>query len=386
MAGFNQPNVGTAVAESLEPRVLLAHSVSGLQQTNLVSNRAGIAAAHVDPLLENPWGIANAPGGPFWVTDNGTGKSTLYDGAGVKDSLTITITGAGGVAAAPTGEVFNGGSGFAVSQGGKSGPAEYLFVGEDGGISGWNQQVNADHTVIAVDHSAEEAIYKGVTIGSWQRKRYLYAADFHNGDIEVYDDKFVKQSWRGAFGDSKLPAGYGPFNVQAIGNRIYVTFAKKDAAGEDEVAGAGLGRVDVFDGGGHLLMRFKKGKFMDAPWAVTQAPANWGKFGGDILVGQFGNGTIAAFKAKNGKFHGLLHGTDGKPVSIEGLWALTFGNGAANADPRKLYFTAGPNDEADGLFGSLALVARKKSTSGGTGGTVGAGGGMYQAWGRLAVP
>jgi uncharacterized protein (TIGR03118 family) len=355
-----------SIAEPLEERRMLA--AMGLRQTNLVSNRAGIPAAHVDAQLVNPWGIANAPGGPFWVTDNETGVATLYDGAGVKDPLVVTVSAPGAADAAPTGEVFNGGGGFAVTQGGRSGPAEYIFVGEDGGISGWNQSVNADHTVVAVDHSGEGAAYKGVTIAAWQGKRYLYAADFHNGDVEVYDDHFVKQNWRGAFGDSKLGSGYAPFNVQAIGNRVYVAFAKREAAGDDEVAGAGLGRVDVFDGGGHLLKRFKRGPFMDAPWGMTVAPANWGKFGGDILVGQFGNGTIAAFRGKSGKFHGLLHATDGTPVAIDGLWALSFGNGAANANARSLYFTAGPNEEADGLFGKLELVALRSAGSSGSGG------------------
>ena len=366
---------GISVAEPLEERRMFAHTVMGLQQTNLVSNRAGFSAAHIDSQLVNPWGIANAPGGPFWVTDNESGVATLYDGAGVKDPLVVTVVGAGGGQAKPTGEVFNGGSGFAVSQGGRSGAAEYIFVGEDGGISGWNQTVNANHTVVAVNHSGEGATYKGVTIGAWQGKRYLYAADFKNGDIEIYDDKFVKQNFPGAFGDSKLGAGYAPFNVQAIGSRVYVAFARREAGGDEEVAGAGLGRVDVFDGGGHLLKRFKRGPFMNAPWGITVAPANWGKFGGDILVGQFGNGTIAAFRSKSGKFHGLIHGTDGNPVAIDGLWGLTFGNGAANSNARTLYFTAGPNDEEDGLFGKLELVARgAKGTTQGSGGMGGIGG------------
>jgi uncharacterized protein (TIGR03118 family) len=346
--------------EALEGRRLLSggggHNADFVTQTNLVSDGA-TPAALVDPNLVNPWGISNLPGGPFWVSDNGMGLATLYDGAGTKSGLEVSIPGAGGGDAAPTGQVSNAGSGFVVTKGGKSEAAKFIFAGEDGGITGWNPKVDPTNAVMAVDHSKDGAVFKGLAKGDANGQTYLYASDFHNGRVDVFNDSFTEQHWSGAFVDSRIPKGFAPFGIQNLNGKIYVTYAKQDADAHDDVAGRGNGFVDAFDTSGHLLGRLQHGKYFNSPWGLTVAPADWGQFAGDVLVGQFGSGQIAAFDGR-GKFDGLLSNKDGSAVKIDGLWALTFGNGAKNADPEKLYFTAGTNGEADGLFGNLALTQR----------------------------
>jgi uncharacterized protein (TIGR03118 family) len=367
--GFASLRIVSSGVEALEGRRMLSGGGGGggegrsadfVTQTNLVSDGA-VPAALVDPKLVNPWGISNLPGGPFWVSDNGAGLATLYDGQGAKQALEVTIPGAGGGEAAPTGQVSNPGAAFLVSvvtpQGIKSGPAKFIFAGEDGGISGWNPNVDPTHAILKVDHTRDGAIFKGLAKGDLGGKTYLFATDFHNARVDVFDDTFTEQHWAGAFGDPRVPKGFAPFGVQNLNGTIYVTYAKQDADAEDDVAGRGNGFVDAFDTGGHLLGRLEHGRYFDSPWGLAQAPADWGQFAGDVLVGQFGSGQIAAFNSR-GKFDGLLRNQDGSAVKIEGLWSLTFGNGAKNADPEKLYFTAGPNDEADGLFGSLSLTQR----------------------------
>jgi uncharacterized protein (TIGR03118 family) len=345
--------------EMLEERRLLSgsgHESDFVTQTNLVSDGA-TPAALVDPRLVNPWGISNLPGSPFWISDNGTGFATLYDGAGAKAPLEVSIPGAGGNDAAPTGQVSNTGTGFVVTNGTKSAPALFIFAGEDGGITGWSPMVDPTHAVIANDHSFDGAIFKGLAKADANGQSYLYATDFHNNRVDVFDSSFTEQHWAGAFSDRRIPKGFAPFGIQNLNGKIYVTYAKQDADAEDDVAGPGNGFVDVFDARGHLRDRLQHGKYFSSPWGLTVAPSDWGQFAGDVLVGQFGSGQIAAFSS-HGKFDGLLRNKDGSPVVIDGLWALTFGNGAKNADPEKLYFTAGPNDEADGLFGNLTLTQR----------------------------
>lgn len=361
--------------EPLEQRRLLSagghghvHEADFFTQTNLVSDVLP-AANPSDPHLKNAWGISNLPGSPFWVSSNGKGLALLYDGKGAKRPLEVAIPGAGGQDAAPTGQVANPGSGFVVDVKNPdgtvkaSGPARFIFVGEDGGISGWNPGVDGTHAILKIDDSDEGAIYKGATLATDAGGHtFLYVTDFHNNSVDVYDSTWAEQTLaKGAFTDKRLPKGYAPFGVQNIGGMIYVTYAKQDAAGEDDVAGPAKGFVDVFDTSGHLVNRLQHGSFMNAPWGVAQAPADWGQFSGDVLVGMFGSGRIAAFDPASGKFEGLLRNQDGSALKIDGLWALTFGNGAANADPNTLYFTAGPNDESNGLFGSLTLHQRMVS-------------------------
>jgi uncharacterized protein (TIGR03118 family) len=340
-----------ALMESLEDRQLF--SVPFFIQTNLVSDVS--TASHHDVNLKNPWGLAAVSNGPWWVANNGTGTSTAYMGNGSSIGYTVKIPGADGVAGhgRPTGIVANETGGFIITQGANSAPAEYVFVGEDGVISGWNIGVDSVNAISKFT-STNGAIYKGATMGVSNGNTMLYAADFHNGAIDVFDNSFTKSNgFAGKFADSRLPAGYAPFNISNVGGKLYVSYAKQDADKEDEVAGAGKGFVDVFTTGGDLVRRLAHGKFLDAPWAVTRAPKGFGKLGGSVLVGNFGSGKIAAFNAKNGKFKALMTNSRGKAVVINGLWGLAFGNNSQAGSSKTLFFAAGIADEAHGLFGTL---------------------------------
>jgi uncharacterized protein (TIGR03118 family) len=324
-------------------------------QANLVSNGT-IPAAHTDPNLVNPWGIAFNPTAFWWVNDNGTGLSTLYDSAGAKNALEVAVPPAAGSTdhSAPTGIVFSGGGDFVVSENGKSGPSRFLFVTENGTLSGWNPGVDLTHAVLAVDNSAGGAIYKGLALGSVGGNNFLYAADFHNNAIDVFDKGFSPVHTPGAFTDRKLPKDYAPFNIQDLGGNLFVTYAQQDAEKTDEVAGKGKGFIDEFDTSGKLIKRFAEHGPLNAPWGLALAPANFGEFSNDILVGNFGDGRLMAFNQK-GDFRGYLRDHDHKPIVIEGLWGIGFGNGNVAGPTNTLFFAAGPNDEADGLFGSLTL-------------------------------
>jgi uncharacterized protein (TIGR03118 family) len=321
-------------------------------QTNLVSDIPGLAPT-TDHFLVNPWGIARAPAGPWWVSDNGTGVSTLYTGAGVPVEIpagvqfVVNIPNAPGSSgnASPTGTVFNGSTDFHGDV--------FIFVSEDGIISGWNPAVNLLNAVIEVNHSAT-AIYKGVTIASFSGSNYLYAADFHTGVLEIFDKNFQPFSFGvNAFVDPQIPDGFGPFNVQAIGNAVVVTYAKQDKDAEDEVAGKGLGFVDVFTPNGTLLMRLESGDWMNAPWGVALAPANFGELSNRLLIGNFGSGQIAAFDAEDGSFVSFLKQSPGAPMKINGLWGLEFGNGGPAGPTNSLFFAAGHANEHHGLFGTI---------------------------------
>jgi uncharacterized protein (TIGR03118 family) len=339
------------VVERLEGRSLLS---AGYVQTNLVSDIPGAAQA-TDANLVNPWGIALAPGEPFWVSDNGTGKSTLYDGAGAVQPLVVTIPApTAGATAAPTGVVFNPSNTFSVSAGGKSGASAFIFATEDGTIAGWSPAVNSTQAVIAVDRSAAGAVYKGLAIGSSAAGTFLYATDFHNGTVDVFNTSFAKVSLAGSFSDPSIPAGFAPFGVQNIGGSLFVTYAKQNDEKHDDVAGAGNGYVDVFDTSGNLVKRFASQGALDSPWGLAQAPASFGALGGDILVGNFGDGTINAFDPNSGAPLGPLQGASGQTLAIPGLWGLTFGTGGSGGSTGTLYFTAGTDHEQHGLFGSLA--------------------------------
>ena len=315
-------------------------------QTNLVSNRADQGASVIDPSLRNPWGISASATSPMWVSDNGTGVTTLYRGDGSKVPLTVTIPpGAGsdpGSLGTPTGTVFNG-------NGAEFRGDRFLFATEDGTLAGW-QPAFGGVARTEVDNSlpAPGAVYKGLALGSTTTGDRLYAANFRGGAIDVFDSSYNPA---GSFTDPKIPANYAPFNVQNLGGLLYVTFAMRDAAGHDDIAGQGHGFVDAFDTNGNLLRRLVSHGQLDSPWGLAIAPASFGDFAGDLLVGNFGNGRINAYTLDKGNFRGELTRTNGAPISIDGLWALQVGNAAA--DTNAVYFTAGINDEADGLFGTV---------------------------------
>jgi len=328
--------------------------------TNLVADVPG-AAVNTDPNLVNPWGISFSATSPFWIADNGTGLSTLYNGAGATIPLVVTIpTPSGGTPPSkPTGTVFNGTTDFVVSGNGVSAAAVFLFATEDGTISGWSPTVDRANAILAVDNSALGAIYKGLAIATTKKgKNFIYATNFHDGYVEMYDGNFqlVKQ-----FTDYNLPDGYAPFGIQTINDKLYVTFAKQDDEKEDDVAGRGFGFVDVFDlDGDHHHRLVSRGR-LNAPWGLALAPADFGKFSGDLLVGNFGDGRIHAYGHRSGKFHGTLRMKHHVPITIDGLWGLAFGTGAPNSGPTNaLFFTAGPDDESHGLFGEIQAVEHSK--------------------------
>jgi uncharacterized protein (TIGR03118 family) len=323
------------------------------RQTNLVSDLPGLAEL-TDSDLVNPWGLAAGPTTPAWVADNGTNKATIYrgfvNGSPIqKAGLVVNIPGG-----APTGQVFNGTPGFVVSSGTASAPAVFLFNSEGGQVTGWNPGVPPPppSTQAQVGASVPDAIYKGLAIASAGDGTFLYAADFHNGRIDVFDSSFTLVHLSGSFSDDEIPAGFAPFNVQALGGLLYVAYAKQDADREDEVAGPSLGFVDVYDTSGHLLRHLIERGQLNAPWGLALAPAGFGRFAGALLVGNFGNGRINAYDPGTGEFLGRLRNEDGGPIEIEGLWALRFGNGVTG-NPTTLLFTAGIDDEAHGLFGAI---------------------------------
>lgn len=323
-------------------------------QTNLVSDLPGMAA-FTDPDLVNPWGIAFGTTSPFWVSDNGTGKSTLYNTSGTKQSLVVSIPAPGGGVAAPTGVVFNGTGAFPLAPGGPS--SVFLFATENGTIAGWHPTLGTMASTL-VDNGGADAIYKGLAVSGSGSAARLYAANFHAGTVDAFDATFAP-ILPGSFVDPLLPSGFAPFNVQSFAGQLYVTYARQDAAGEDDVPGPGNGFIDVFDLNGTLVRRLASGGPLNSPWGMTMAPAGFGDFGGSLLVGNFGGGTIDAFDPATGVFLGALNGADGSLLRIPGLWGLTFGNGGNGGDPNLLYFAAGipgPGGELEdhGLFGSLA--------------------------------
>jgi uncharacterized protein (TIGR03118 family) len=331
-------------------------------QQNLVSDIPGLAEI-TDSSLVNSWGISESSTSPFWISDNGTGLSTLYAVPGTsppvtKQGLTVTINPAAGAAsAAPTGTVFNSSPGTGFTIAGKK--AVFLFDSEDGAISGWNPAFGTGSTaIVAVDHGSPDpslnAVYKGLAI-STVNGGTLYATNFRAGTVEAYDSSF-NPTLVGDFVDPSLPAGYAPFNDEVINGELYVTYAVQDAAKHDDVAGLGNGLVDIFNLNGTFDERLISHGLLDSPWGMAIAPSSFGTLAGDLLVGNFGNGMINAYNATTGTFIGTLDGADGNPLVIDGLWALTIGNGAAGGSLNTLYFTAGPDGESHGLFGALTVV------------------------------
>jgi uncharacterized protein (TIGR03118 family) len=318
---------------------------------NLVSD-GGVPAERTDPNLVNGWGITAGPTTPWWVSNEATDTSTLYGGDGTPRPLVVTVAGG------PTGDVFNGSADFKVSVGGGTpAPARFLFATLSGEVRGWNPTVAATEAVVGYDGTEDGAIYTGLATGASAGANYLYAADFHNAEVEVLDGQFEEQEWDGAFVDPNLPAGYAPFGIQNVAGMIVVTYALQDADAEEEVAGPGLGVVDAFGTDGSFLGRIASGGDLNAPWGVALAPSTFGKFSGHLLIGNFGDGRITAYRATAGGWEprGKLKGTNHRPISIDGLWGIGFGNGAGSGPTNTLYFAAGPDDEEHGLFGSITL-------------------------------
>ncbi|MGJ7918616.1 TIGR03118 family protein [Massilia sp. LXY-6] len=319
---------------------------------SLVADTAG--AEHVDTHLVNGWGIAFNPTGFVWVANNGSATSTLYDGNGVPQTLVVAIPPGSGGTASPTGIVFNGSTSFQVTQNGVAGASAFIFATETGTLSGWSPAVNRTNAILAVDTGVGGAVYKGLAIASFAGANYLYAADFRNARVDVYNANWNRVTLPGGgFSDPSLPVGYAPFGIQAIGGRIYVAYAQRTAGSIDETKGAGLGIVDVFDAGGALMRRLVTGGALNAPWGLAMAPANFGGASNMLLVGNFGDGKINAYKPDTGEFAGTLMKADRTPIVIDGLWGIAFGNGLNNQPANTLFFAAGPGDEAHGQYGRI---------------------------------
>lgn len=325
--------------------------------TPLVSD-GFLPAAHLDTSLVNSWGLARGPAGPWWISDNGTDRSTLYASDGTANALIVSLPSG----AAPTGIVFNGTTSFVVTDGTNSGVAAFLFAGEDGRAYGWNPAVPPpppSHSAFLVhDGSLDGAIYKGIAIATTGSGDRLYLTDFHNGKVDVLDGSFHPADLpEGAFTDPQIPSGFAPFGILNVQGRIVITYAKQDEEGEDDVAGPGLGFVDVFDTDGAFLARLVNRGPLNAPWGLAMAPDGFGRFGGDLLVGNFGDGKIHAFRVsddlRRASLDGELIGTNHRPISIERLWGLGFGNNSVAGPSDTLFFTSGPGDEEHGLFGKI---------------------------------
>jgi uncharacterized protein (TIGR03118 family) len=315
----------------------------------LVSDQQGVAP-NTDPSLVNAWGLTSSSTSPWWVADNQTNKSTLYRGSdGVPFPPPPASPLVVNVHNKPTGTVFNSTSSFMLPTGGK---ALFLFDTEEGKVLGWNGAQGTNAVVVA--DLADGAIYKGLAIADTAAGPRLYAADFHNARVDVFNGSFGHVLNSG-FVDPTLPNGYAPFGIQTIGNRVFVSYAQQDADAEDEVAGQGKGFVDAYDLAGNLLARVAQHGQLNAPWGLAIAPAGFGRFAGDLLVGNFGNGQINAFSEHNGEFThaGELRDDSGKSLTIDGLWALEVGQGGNNGPAGTLFFTAGPDDETHGLFGQI---------------------------------
>jgi uncharacterized protein (TIGR03118 family) len=334
------------VVAGASAQCVLADGANSFSQTNLVSDIPGMAAV-TDPNLVNPWGMSSGPTSPIWVSDNGAGVSTLYTGAGTKLGLTVTIPDSGGPSA-PTGQVFNSSSAF-------NGDL-FIFASEHGIISGWRGSLGTTAEILS-NQSGAEAVYKGLAIATVGSNTYLYAADFHNNMITVIPSTGAP-ALSGNFVDPNLPAGYAPFNIQSINGMLYVTYALQDASKHDDVSGAGHGFVDVFNLQGVLQTRLITKGALNSPWGLAVAPGGFGSFGGDLLVGNFGDGAINAYDPLTGAWMGELMDSSGTaPLVNQGLWGLKFGNGGNGGNLDELFFTAGiPGDgevEDHGLFGVI---------------------------------
>lgn len=359
-----EPRVTASSEITVKARINAPGPSQFYAQHNLISDVDGVAD-HTDSNVVNAWGLDAGPTTPWWISDNGTGKTTLYNVSTGTIVNTFTVPGAGGAQGNPTGLVFNGGPGFVINNGAGTSAARFIFASEDGTISAFRG--NPIITVVPnADAPAHGAIYKGLAIDSRTAGTQLYATDFHNGKIDVFDTSFHLITLAGNFTDPNLPAGFAPFGIQNIGGTLYVTYALQDEDAEDDVPGPGNGFVEAYDLSGNLIRRVASADELNSPWGLALAPEGFGRFSGDLLVGNFGDGRIHAFDPTTltsaGEFEavGLLHSAAGKPIIIDGLWALQFGHGtnssSANGLTTTLFFTAGPDDEDHGLFGTIVLT------------------------------
>ena len=376
------------VLEGLEPRCLL-HAGAGFVQTALVSDIPGLAH-HTNPALLNPWGFTVSSRGEFLLSENGSGNAALFAHDGTALGAPIVIppppSSSPGTTAAPTGQVLNATSHFVISEGGRSAPAAVLFSTEDGTISGFNSAVDPFNAILAVDNSGNNftepnpanrtgAVYKGLAQASTGGETFIYATNFRSGHVDVFNQDFTNvtdTTFKGKFSDPNAPAGFAPFGVKNINGILFVTYAKQDDVKHDDVEGAGNGFIDEFDTRGDFLKRFASGTAaggtlteLNSPWGMAVAPPGFGKFGGDLLVGNFGDSHVNVFNLKTGRFLGQLEDPNGKPLvlvggfqgpSTKGLWGIEFGNGQGGAGKRTLFFASGINGEADGLFGMVTMA------------------------------
>jgi len=329
-------------------------SAQRYQQHNIVSD-GSVPADITDPQLVNPWGLSASATSPWWVSDNGADVSTLYNIAtGMKAPLVVSVPGA------PTGTVFNNSNGFEVAPGVKS---LFMFATEAGTIRGWNPAATGTNTFVLVDNGPFGAVYKGLAIAVTAKGAWLYATNFHAGTVDVYDSTWTQV--KGGFKDWWLPKGYAPFGIQVLGDSVFVTYALREKDGDDDVPGPGHGFVDQFDLAGHFIRRVASRGVLNSPWGIAWAPDGFGRFSKHLLIGNFGDGRIHAFDFKRhghfGRFDldGRMRDAKGRTLAIEGLWAIAFGNGAGAGPATTLFFTAGPNDEANGVMGSLVPVPKK---------------------------
>jgi uncharacterized protein (TIGR03118 family) len=345
---------------------------AGYVQTNLVSTNSTIPAVQHDANLVNAWGIAESTSSPFWVGSNGMGLVNVYNTAGATQTVSVvvpppSVTPTG--TAAPTGVLFNNTTDFKLTNGN---PATFIFATEDGTVSAWNSGLGtASMTpgllkVDDTDTSANSPVFKGVALANNGTSNVLYVSNFRAGVVQAYGPTFAPISLpAGKFTDPNVPAGFAPFNIQTLGGNVYVTYAKQDQFKHDDVAGAGLGRVDEYDQTGTLIRTIATGGALNSPWGLAIAPSNFGTFSGDLLIGNFGDGSINAYAPTAGTglytFAGTLSDVNGAPITIDGLWALQFGNGGNGGLTNVLYFSAGPQSESLGLFGSLAVAPEPAS-------------------------
>jgi uncharacterized protein (TIGR03118 family) len=348
-------------------------ATSGFADSALVANKVGVVATAttLDANLSNPWGLVTSPGLPFWIADNNSNLATLYSGTGqvqtnaVTGSNTVGISipaSAAGVPANPTGQVYNGSGGFLISTNKGQETALFIFAGEGGTIAAWANDSGATAATAyddGVDNGTNHAVYKGLALGAVSGASYLYATDLHNNKIDVFDTNFVKPAaMQGKFIDPSMPADFVPFGIAALNSQLYVTYSQRDAAMHDETTGAGLGYVDVFDFSGNFVSRFASAGPLNAPWGIALAPAGFGSFAGDVLIGNFGDGAINIF-APNGTSlatsMGPLTVNNGAMFAVPGLWSLVFGDGDSDKPVTTLFYTAGFANQTDGVFGSIAV-------------------------------
>ncbi len=357
---------GRSVAQFVDQNFFKPLPGSAYQQTNLVSDVPGLAPT-TDPNLQNPWGVSQTPDGQFRVADNHAGVATLYNAAGRVVGSPITIPTPPGVTppAAPNGNVFNTTSDFVVSHDGKSAPATVIFSTEDGTIVAWNPKVDKHEGVIVADLSKTGAVFKTLTPGTVNGTNYLFASDFHNGTVDVFDKNFQLHTFsKDQFTDPSIPAGFAPFGLKVVNGTLFVTYAKQDDARHDDVAGVGNGFIDEFTLGGQFLTRFASQGLLNSPHGIAVAPDNFGRFSNALLVGNFGDSKVNAFDLKTGASLGQLTDAQGHALILnggvqesdtKGLWGITFGNGQNGAATNSLFFAAGIDDENDGLFGKVTV-------------------------------